>query len=1109
MMARLLFLGLSVLLLFCCKPKQDKPAPPKKDYGAFQFTALTAEETGLDFANNLKPTAQFNMFNYMYFYNGAGVGAADFNNDGLVDLFFAGNQVADRIYLNKGELKFEDVTFASGIVDDSAWSTGVSIVDINQDGWMDIYVCRASRFGPLKGRNVLWVNQGVQNAIPVFKEQAADYGLDFSGLSTQAAFLDGDQDGDLDLFLMNHAPSHVGRFAARTGFLNTYDSLSGDRYFERQGNRYADQTRKAGIHSSAIGYGLGVVVADINLDGSPDIYVGNDFHENDYLYINNGRGIFTDELTERTMHTSQFTMGVDAADITNDGYPEIITMDMLPADHYMQKRSLGEDSYDIFQMKLRYGYHPFFTRNNLQLNRRNGNFSEIGFYAGVAATDWTWSSLFADFDNDGLKDLFVSNGIPKRLNDIDWVSFISQDWLQAQLATGNIDDSLFQMIERFPEIKLPNYFFRNSGNARFENAESAIRDNPLTFSNGAVYADLDNDGDLDLVCNNVNGAPLVYRNESSAQMPARYIRLEGPPANRQAWGAQVVLYSGGETMTFYHTPVHGYMSSMHGPLAISSGNKKIDSAWLIWPDNSWQLLDSLPASGMVTAQWKSGLPRFDWTRMEKPQSKDLHPWQDFTTALGIEAKHTENHYQEFNREQLLPQMTSTDGPALAVGDLDGDGLEDFFLGGARGYAAQTWRQTPSGKFVRLPQPALDADAEFEDTDALFADVNGDGNPDLMVASGGNEFYGENEHLRPRLYLNNGSGIYERVPGAFDGVYMVGASVAAADVDGDGDMDVFLGARAVPFGYGLTPKSGLFINDGRGNFTDKTDAWSPELRKTGMVRHAVWNDMDGDGKPDLIVSHQWGPVQIYYNRENKLEPTNVGAETGWWNFTLPFDVDGDGRPDLVAGNLGLNNRFTASTEEPLRLYIADFDNNGVNEQVFTYYLNGQEVPFAPKDEITKQLPALKKKYLLAEDFAKAGLKEIFGNSLDTAVTIQANTLANGLFVRKNNGYVFKPLDWMAQLSCFYSGSVVHANSDSLPDLLLAGNFYENNLQMGRNDADFGILLINRGKGNFEVQSIPGMVLKGQVRRILPIRAGNRQRYMVGMNNGPVRVIGPVD
>mgnify|MGYP001184979138 CR=1 FL=1 len=1096
---------LLAMLSGCHTLTQQTPALQQTT--SVSFKLHTGAQTGLQFTNKLTPNAQFNMFNYMYFYNGAGVGVADFNADGLPDVFLASNQGGNALYLNQGGLRFTDVTTAAQIPNDGGWHTGVSVVDINNDSLPDIYVCRVAGYEALQGANQLLVCQGLRNGVPWYKEEAAAYGLNFAGFSTQAAFFDMDKDGDLDMFLLNHATDHAGRFDERSRFLNTYDAQSGDQLYRNDNGRFTNITRQSGIHSSAIGYGLGVCIADINQDGWPDIYVGNDFHENDYLYINNGKGGFVDEITLRTMHTSQFSMGVDIADINNDALPEILSMDMLPADYYMLKRSLGEDSYDIFDMKLRYGYHPYFTRNNLQLNRGNQLFSEIGLYSGIAATDWSWACLWMDFDNNGWKDLFVSNGIPKRLNDIDYVTFITDERMQQKIINKTLTDSDFAVINKFPEIKLPNYFFENKGQARFVPVNHAIQQSLPTFSNGAAYADLDNDGDLDLVVNNIDDACMVYENTLDTPLARQYckINLRGPGTNVAGIGARVLLYYGTERRLYEQQPVRGFMSSMLTPIHIGLGAGLPDSAVIIWPDDRAERF--APKAGQaITLQWTPRLPKLPANWLTQPV-QNVYQFKDITQATGIIYDHTENIFQEFNREQLLPHMLSTEGPALAVGDVNADGLEDVFIGAARGFKPALFVQQRNGRFVQSLQPALDADSAYEDIEALWADMNGDGLADLVVASGGNEFYGTTPERQPRLYLNQGGGILQKKPDAFNDVYLTAGALAAHDADNDGYLDLFIGARAEPFKYGITPRSYLLRNNGQASFTDATEALAPGLSAAGMVKHALWYDIDGNGQKDLLLSCQWQAPCAWLANGKSYQRQWLADATGWWNFLLPMDANADGLVDLIAGNQGLNNRFSASPQQPLRLYVSDFDGNGTTEQVMTYYLNGQEVPFANKDELQKQMPGIKKRFLYAADFAKAGLRDVFTEAtLNKATVLQATQLANGLLMNKGNmQFAFEPINWLAQVSTYRHGVVVKANADSLPDILLVGNFFDNNIQMGRNDADFGTLLINKGKGNFEPVALPAVILAGESRRIEGISIGGKQSLIVARNNAPVVVM----
>jgi hypothetical protein len=1074
------------------------------------FQVLDATKTGLDFNNKLTPTAEFNMFKYMYFYNGGGIGAGDFNNDGLIDLFFSSNQGQNKIYLNQGKLKFKDVTAEAQIPQDGGWSTGVSVVDINNDGLLDIYVCRVGNFETLHSKNQLLICQGIdKNGVPFYKDEAHEYGLDFSGFSTHAVFFDYDMDGDLDMFLLNHSVHQNGTFAPRSSFLGTYNPLSGDRLYRNDGNnKFTDVTKESAINSSAISYGLGVGVSDIDLDGWPDMYVGNDFHENDYLYINQHNGTFKEELTDRIMHTSQFSMGVDIADINNDAYPDIISMDMLPSDPYILKRSLGEDEYNTFNMKLGFGYNNQYTRNNLQLNRRNGMFSEVGLYSGVAATDWSWAPLWMDFDNDGLKDLFVSNGIPKRLNDMDYVNYVSSNEIQEKILNSNLGDKDMALINKFPEIKLPNKFFKNLGNVQFQDIGNEISGDMPTFSNGAIYADLDNDGDLDVVVNNIDDPVLVYENKSNDKKdkPFLEVKLKGSSKNINAIGAKIIVYDSNEIRTYEKYPVRGFQSSMEIPMHIGLDKTKVDSILLIWPDNTYQSIQ-WKESSQITIQYQPGLPKYDYARLTTHWKNPTRQMVDITKEVNLQFKHEENPFVEFDREPLIPFMVSREGPALAVGDANGDGLDDVFIGSSKGNKSAIFLQLPSGKFERSVQPALDNDSTYEDVDAAWIDVNNDGKTDLVIAGGGNEYYGNDTIQQPRVYLNDGKAHFTKLAHAFDNIFLTASCVVPYDFNGDGYVDLFIGARAVPFEYGQIPQSYLLQNDGKGHFKDVTAQYNMELSKIGFVKSALWYDMDKDGNKDLIVSLEWGGIVAFINNKGSFTKKILSDKNGWWNFVLPVDINGNGNISLIAGNEGLNNRLTASVKEPVRLYYNDFDDNGKKEQVLTYYLQGHEIPFANKDELQKQIPIIKKRFLYAEDFAKASLNNIFSaDKLKNADVLTADYFPNSVLINDGKlNFITQPLPWLAQLSPYKDGVVVNANNDKLPDILLFGNFYENNIQMGRNDADFGTILINRGNGKFDCESINGLQIKGQVRHIKKIKIGKQEAYIIVRNNDSAMVI----
>lgn len=1106
----------AALLIFFSSCRKGKGSE-----GPVLFETLDSKRTGLDFANELTYNKDFNLFKYIYFYNGSGVGAGDFNNDGLTDLFFGSNQGHNKLYLNKGQLHFSDVTQQAALPDDGGWTTGISVVDINNDGLLDVYICRVGEFETLHGKNLLLINKGInKEGIPVFADEAEQYGLQFSGFSTQAAFFDYDMDGDLDMFLLNHSVHQNGTFKPRKEFTGTYHPLSGDRLYRNDGlpitlsngkkqGGFTDITKQCGINSSAIGYGLGIAIADINLDGYPDIYIGNDFHENDYLYINQRNGTFKEMGEQELMHTSQFSMGVDVADVNNDGWPEIISMDMLPEDPYILKRSLGEDAYDIFNYKISVGYSHQYTRNNLQYNRRNGLFSETGLYSGVAATDWSWAPLWMDFDNDGLKDLFVSNGIPKRMNDIDYINFVSNSEIQERINTNTMEGKNMALINKFPEIKLPNKFYRNTGNLSFSDEQNAVSGSPLTFSNGAVYADFDNDGDLDIVVNNINEKALLYENK--AALPGTHtslrLNLKGDSSNINAVGARVVLYAGNEIKTWEKTPARGFLSSMEIPLLLGMKQTRADSVFLIWPDNSFEKIIPDTLKGQQTFTYKKGMPQFNYAALRSFYKNNTNAAEDITEQTGIKYMHVENRFVEFDREPLVPHMLSTESPCLAVADINHDGLEDVYIGGSRNTKPALYTQQPGGRFVRIADPVLEGDSAYENTDAIWADVNNDHNPDLIVASGGNEYYGTDMHNTPRVYLNDGNMHFTKKENAFDNIYLTASCVAACDFNKDGAADLFIGARDVPWEYGKTPRSYLFQNDGNGKFRDITASISPELEYAGFITQSTWADIDKDGDNDLLLAMEWGSPTVFINDKGKFTKKILADKKGWWNFLFPVDIDNDGDTDLIAGNVGMNTRLKPTTSEPVRLYYNDFDANGKKDQVITYYLNGKEIPFASKAELEKQMPFLKKKYLYAEDFAKAGLKDLFGaDKLKKADLLMADYFPNAVLINDGKGnFEVRALPFEAQLTSYRDAITVNANNDNLPDLLLMGNYYGNNIEMGRYDADFGTVLVNKGKGEFICEPINGLSVKGQVRHIRKINIGGREALLLACNNDSLRVI----
>lgn len=1058
---------------------------------------MDPEETGIHFVNGLNDSPDLNILNYLYYYNGGGVVAADFNNDDLVDLYFVGNQVPDELYLNKGNLTFERVTDLSGIDNATGWSTGATHVDINNDGLLDIYICKVGRYRSIKGKNLLYVNQGIDDkGIPRFEEQAALYGLDFIGFSTQAAFFDYDLDGDLDMFLMNHSV-HPNRTYGRGSIRKRFDPLSGDVLFRNDNGNFIEVSEEVGIFQGKIGYGLGLSISDVNNDGYPDIYVGNDFFENDYLYINQQNGTFKDLISSddlRMGHTTHYSMGNDIADINNDGLVDIVSLDMLPEDLKTYKTSGLEYAYPIYQQYLRNGYAPQYMQNTLHLNLGNETFSEIAHISGIAATEWSWGALLADFDNDGFKDIFITNGIKGATNDMDYMNFIANEDLQRRIDAG-MDDTDMPLIHEIPEKKVPNYFFKNNGDLTFTNATKVWSEARASFSNGTTYADLDNDGDLDIIISNINEKAQILKNTSQGTNFLQ-IRFDGYAKNNYGIGAKAIAFVKNRRYMAENFVNRGYLSSGPSKLHLGLGKDSIiDSLTIVWPGGAFETLQNVRANQLLEFSRKNATENFYDKKVAEPVSY-------IVTDSLVSFVHKDPISLDFDREPLIPYAGSNKGPALAVADINNDGLDDLFLGGAKKQPSALYVQNSSGGFD-ISQPELfEKHATNEDVSSAFIDVNGDGFKDLVVGSGGNEFK-NGLPLRPRFYINN-NGKLQLDPGQFSEVEANISTIVPSDFDKDGDIDLFMASDQISTQFGKTPKQYFFENDGKGKFENVIEQIAPVLEKSGNITDALWRDLDGNGYDDLIVVGHWMPISIYMNDGRSLKPQKVkGLEktNGWWNTVKVDDFDNDGDLDIVAGNWGLNSKFNASVAKPITLYNTDFDENGTLDPIVTYYHQDTETPFASKDELVKQLPELNKKFLLYEDFANATMNDLFGNKkLETAEKKYVYELASSYFENQGNGqFVKSRLPLAAQFSVVNDMVIDDFNLDGYKDLLIVGNNFEISTQLGRLDALHGLFLQNDQKGGFIERFDKTVDISGAAKKVEKININGQNSYIVGRNN----------
>lgn len=1089
-----------VLLLFACNNNRSATAPGDTTH---LFTLLPPEQTHVTFANTLTEGANTNVLLYEYFYNGGGVAAGDVNNDGLPDLYFSGNMTDNKLYLNKGQLQFEDITTAAGVAGrPGPWKTGVTMADVNGDGKTDIYVCYSGKVRGEKRVHQLFINTGNDaGGVPHFSEQAALYGLADSAYTTQVFFFDVDRDGDLDAFMLNHNPASLPILdeASTAAILQKPDASCGLKLYRNDHNHFTEITRQSGIRNTALSYGLGAGIADINGDGWPDIYVSNDYNVPDYLYINNHNGTFTDQLASSIGHTSQSSMGNDVADINNDGLPDICTLDMLPEDNHRQKILAGSDNYEKFALGLRTGFYYQYMRNMLQVNNGNGSFSETGQLSGISNTDWSWAPLFADFDNDGWKDLFVSNGFQRDFTNLDFVKYMN-DYVQSKgrLSRNNV----LELLQHIPSSNMVNYIFRNKENLQFSNANKEWGMQLPSCSNGSAYADLDNDGDLDLIVNNINQPAFIYRNDANTQLHHHYlsINLKGSNANTQGLGAKVRIWAGGQQQLLEQMPARGYQGSVSPVLHFGLGKAAaVDSLQIQWLSGKQQTMVKIHADTLLTLTESAA--------RETSSSKPAVPKALFAqVASPLNYKPAVNQLNDFKRQPLLPNPLSFNTPCMAKADVNGDKREDVYVGGENGAPGALYLQQANGSFAKQAVPAFAAAAHSTDAAAVFFDANGDGFADLYVASGGyHDYLPDDSLLQDRLYLNDGKGHFTQSQ-TLPAMHTSKGCVAVADVNGDGFTDVFVGSRVIPGRYPETPESYLLINDGKGHFTNRITEFAPTLQKAGMITDAAFTDLNNDHKPDLVVVGEWLPVSIFINSAGQLKNSTASyisqPLSGWWNKLLLTDLNGDGHPDLVIGNLGLNTQCRASDAAPAEMYYKDFDDNGAIDPILCFYIQGKSYPYVTRDELLDQMSMMRTRFAGYKEYADATITDVFTQAeLSNAGHLVANNFSTVCLLSDASGkYQQVALPLQAQYAPVFTITALDYDKDGKQDLLLCGNCNHARLRLGKYDASYGVLLHGDGQGHFtyvpQLQS--GFHITGDVRSVLPVN----NLLLFGINHQPL-------
>lgn len=1078
---------LPIILLFSSCQKAKKAYDPL-------FELLSEDQTGISFRNDLAYSEKINPYTFRNFYNGAGVALGDINNDGLIDILFAGNQTSNRLYLNQGNLKFKDITQSAGLESTGYWSTGVSMADINGDGLLDIYVCKSGPGGGDNRHNELFINNGDLT----FSERSKEYGLAEEKLSQHAVFLDFDKDGDLDLYLLANSGRSVGIFDLREGQREIRDPDGGNKLFRNDGAIFTDVSESAGIYGSAIGYGLGVTVADLNQDNWPDLYISNDFFERDYLYLNNQDGTFSEVLPETLKEISMGSMGADIADLDNDTRPDIFVTEMLPADLARVKTKTPFEEWDKYQANVKAGYHHQFTRNTLQRNLgfKSGTqkpvFIEMSRQIGMDATDWSWGALIFDADNDGWKDVFVANGIVKDLTDFDFVDFYVNNQRKVQ---GYREDSvlLTKMIDAFPSIPQQNFWFKNLGNWEFENQAATQGLHQLTFSTGSAYGDLDNDGDLDLVVNNLNERAFIYKNTSRENGSGNYLQLD----LGDSFGAKVTCYANRKTYYQEFQPVKGYMSSVDPRLHFGLGeNTKLDSVEILWPDGKTSILKNVSANQIL-----------------KPDQADAvlleEPLPSITTLLSlsdkeIPFKHIESEFVDFDRDRLRFWMISNEGPKAAKADVNQDGLEDLFIPGAKGKSSTLLIQEKGGKFRNHQSTLFAEDSLAEDVTAYFFDANGDVAPDLLVGSGSIEFGSNSPLYQDRLYLNDGKGNYAKSNQVFSSFPT--SFILSNDIDHDGDEDLIIGARSIPFAYGIPAGIQVWENDGKGSFQNITSKFGDAIQSLGMLTSGAIADLDEDGKQELIVAGDWMSIRIFtISKDQFVEKTSefgFSETRGLWNCLLVEDINGDGKPDILAGNWGLNSRLKTSEKSKLRMVVNDFDQNGSLDHILVSFDGTKSNPWVMKNSLIKQIPSLRKQLLTYSSYQNKSLEELFPESvISKSLTLQADLLETSLWINEGNGKLsLSPLPNEIQASPVFAIYALPSESGNAT-LFFGGNQSRIKPELGGQMGSYGWVLKPSGKNQWKslLPEQSGLFVPGEIRAILSIKIENEPHIITFRNN----------